>query len=134
MGSTSKSKIQKLKKKKQILKKIEMLILFDLLGHKNPNFYSYNLHRVTGTTKQYYKLIEIEKKFGESNFFKEMNIPWDLTDDHIPFGMRGVPVLHLISNPYPSQWHTDKDTIEIIDKTSIGILMKIFKKLLEDYQ
>eukprot|EP01080_Neovahlkampfia_damariscottae_P011023 gene11023-3729_t len=116
--------------KKEILRNIEMLILFDLLGHKNPNFYSYRLHRLTGTVPKYNKLMQIERQFNQSKFFKDLTIPWDLTDDHIPFGERGVPVLHLISNPYPSQWHTDKDNLEIINDETIKILMKIFKEFL----
>jgi hypothetical protein len=111
-----------------------MLVLFDLLGHKNPNFYSYRYHRLTGTQPKYLKLMEIEKQINESKFFKDLTIPWDLTDDHIPFAERNVSCLHLISNPYPSEWHTDKDTLEIIHKPSNEILMKIFKKFLEFLQ
>ena len=29
-----------------------------------------------------------------------------ISDDHLPFLDRGVPILHLIPSPFPSVWHT----------------------------
>ena len=29
-----------------------------------------------------------------------------IEDDHIPFLRLGVPILHVISNPFPRVWHT----------------------------
>lgn len=32
-----------------------------------------------------------------------------ISDDHIPFLVRGVPVLHVIPSPFPVVWHTMQD-------------------------
>lgn len=35
--------------------------------------------------------------------------PSGIGDDHQPFMARGVPILHLITSPFPSVWHTMAD-------------------------
>ena len=35
-----------------------------------------------------------------------------IIDDHIPFLASGIPVVNLIHYPFPSSWHTSKDTIK----------------------
>lgn len=38
-----------------------------------------------------------------------------IMDDHVPFAMLNVPVLHLIPFPFPSTWHTIKDDVMHLD-------------------
>lgn len=113
------------------LKDIDTFILFDILGHSNPSFFSYHLHDVTKTHSKYLKLHSIEKELNISNFFHANLLPWDLDDDHIPFGRFKVPVLHIISNPFSNQWHTKEDTIHYLNRTTIYKLEKIFKKFID---
>ncbi|KAJ3878862.1 glutaminyl-peptide cyclotransferase-like protein [Lentinula edodes] len=50
-------------------------------------------------------------------------------DDHVPFLRRGVPVLHLIPEPFPRVWHTLADDATALDKASMRrwvVLMRIF--------
>jgi hypothetical protein len=40
-----------------------------------------------------------------------------------------VPILHLIPSPFPSQWHTQNDTISKLNKNKIQdmrLIMKLF--------
>ncbi|KAJ3752931.1 glutaminyl-peptide cyclotransferase-like protein [Lentinula raphanica] len=50
-------------------------------------------------------------------------------DDHVPFLRRGVPVLHLITEPFPRVWHTLADDASALDEASMRkwvILMRVF--------
>ncbi|KAJ4475659.1 glutaminyl-peptide cyclotransferase-like protein [Lentinula aciculospora] len=50
-------------------------------------------------------------------------------DDHVPFLRRGVPVLHLIPEPFPRVWHTLADDATALDKASMRrwvVLMRVF--------
>jgi glutaminyl-peptide cyclotransferase len=38
-----------------------------------------------------------------------------IQDDHLPFMARGVEILHMIPNPFPSVWHTPSDDAEHLD-------------------
>lgn len=40
-------------------------------------------------------------------------------DDHIPFMRRGVPILHVISSPFPSVWHTINDDGAHLDMPTV---------------
>jgi glutaminyl-peptide cyclotransferase len=51
----------------------------------------------------------------------------------IPFLARGVPILHLISVPYPSVWHTPDDTMKKVDMESVKDLTNILKVALAEY-
>lgn len=106
---------------KNKLDQIEVLVLLDLLGVANVQFANY--YRTTSWL--FYKLIGLESRLKKHLLFKTMsektgerlqsffNPSSRLTfqgeaigDDHVPFLMRGVNVLHLIPYPFPSVWHT----------------------------
>jgi hypothetical protein len=38
-----------------------------------------------------------------------------IQDDHLPFIMRGVPILHVIPSPFPDVWHKMVDDGEHLD-------------------
>ena len=40
-------------------------------------------------------------------------------DDHVPFMARGVEVLHIITAPFPSVWHTIQDDGEHLDLETV---------------
>ena len=40
-------------------------------------------------------------------------------DDHVPFLARGVEVLHIITNPFPSVWHEMSDNGENLDMDTV---------------
>lgn len=45
----------------------------------------------------------------------------------------GVPVLHLISSPFPEVWHTMDDNEENLDETTIDNLNKIIQVFVLEY-
>lgn len=61
------------------------------------------------------------------SYFGDAMFSAGIEDDHIPFLSRGVPVLHLISYPFPSVWHTPRDDIAHLDTNTIEDLMAIFR-------
>jgi glutaminyl-peptide cyclotransferase len=48
-----------------------------------------------------------------------------LKDDHIPFLLRGVGILHLIPIPFPSTWHTLQDDGEHLHGPTVRDWSKI---------
>jgi glutaminyl-peptide cyclotransferase len=103
------------------LDQIEVLVLLDLLGVTNTRFPNY--YRTTSWL--FYKLMSLETRLRRQSLFKEISEKTgerleslfhpdsmltfrgeSIADDHVPFLMRGVNVLHLIPYPFPYVWHT----------------------------
>lgn len=42
-----------------------------------------------------------------------------ISDDHVPFMFRAVPILHLIPTPFPSVWHTMDDDGAHLDMPTV---------------
>ena len=107
---------------------IELFFLLDLLGSKDPSIPSY----YPTTHWAYQSLAKIESRLrslgqAQSNpthpFLPEAAKTGFYTspmlDDHIPFIQRGVEVLHIIPNPFPSVWHTINDDGEHLDMPTV---------------
>lgn len=98
-------------------------MLLDLLGSANPMVPSYFLE----THWAYQRLASIEDRMRALNllesappkpFLPDVNntIPaGGISDDHLPFILRGVPILHVIPSPFPNVWHTLDDDGEHLD-------------------
>ncbi len=77
------------------------------------------------------------KNTGHLDSIYKNNVP-GLTDDHIPFKKRGVPVLDLIDIDYgphtataPDGWHhTDQDTLDKISARSLQISGDLFLEMI----
>ena len=104
---------------------IDLFVLLDLLGSKNPNIRSY-----FGTTHWAYQhMATVEKRLRELSilrskpahpFLPEINKGLHqfgsfIEDDHIPFMARGVEILHIIPIPFPDVWHRIEDDGEHLD-------------------
>ncbi|EGD82693.1 hypothetical protein PTSG_03354 [Salpingoeca rosetta] len=104
-----------------MLESIECLVLLDLLGAKNPTIHSafpntHFLHRRMATMEQ--RLVSLDLITRQPSSFFNTNYAGRapaVEDDHIPFVRRGVPVLHLITVPFPREWHTAGDDATILD-------------------
>jgi glutaminyl-peptide cyclotransferase len=118
---------------------IELFLLLDLLGAKDPKVPSYfktthwayqNLakleERMRGLdllhsspnhkSKREKRKSNVDKRVTEPSFFfereKKDSDRWMggmIEDDHIPFQARGVEVLHIIPTPFPRVWHKGED-------------------------
>ncbi|XP_063234275.1 glutaminyl-peptide cyclotransferase-like [Bacillus rossius redtenbacheri] len=124
------------------LHRIDLFMLLDLLGAPDPKFYNY----FPDTVNWYKTLIEIEDKLSEhrqfqrysygrpaQRYFQRKSKFGGIEDDHIPFLQRNVPVLHVITYPFPSVWHTPKDDRSIVDVATCENLNKILRVFVASY-
>ncbi|KAF2712317.1 hypothetical protein K504DRAFT_372665 [Pleomassaria siparia CBS 279.74] len=116
------------------LSQISVFMLLDLLGAASPRVPSY-----FPTTHWAYKnLATIESRLRGLNLLestpKEPFLPdldgamgkySGISDDHLPFIGRGVPILHVIPSPFPDQWHQMTDDGEHLDMPSVKDWSKI---------
>jgi len=123
------------------LDRIEVLILLDLIGEVSPQFCSH----FTETKDLFAKLVKAEKKLnqlklleskrrsGTKYFVQNCMFTGGVEDDHIPFVRAGVPPLHLIATPFPTQWHQPGDNGQNLHHPTINNLMKVFRLFLVEY-
>ncbi|GAP88200.2 putative glutaminyl-peptide cyclotransferase [Rosellinia necatrix] len=119
------------------LEAINLFVLLDLLGAVDPHIPSY----FTATHWAYQGLAKIETRMRElgllatrpkNPFLPESGKTTEqfrsggfIADDHVPFMVRGVPILHLIPTPFPPTWHTMDDDADHLDPDSVTDWAKI---------
>lgn len=124
-----------------------MLVLLDLLGMPDPTFFCSDRK----TQRWYSQLADIEDRLshagqmdqyiyssvathGRNLYFGEQSVQnLGISDDHIPFQERGVPILHIIPVPFPLVWHKLSDNREAIDMLTVENLNKIFRVFVVEY-
>lgn len=124
------------------LERIDLLVLLDLLGAPDPKFYNY----FQNTEKWYSRMASAEDKLSEmaqlkqysrghpqQTYFAKRSLRAHIEDDHIPFLIRDVPVLHLIPTPFPDCWHTSDDNRDAIDIHTVENLNKIIRVFVAEY-
>ena len=121
------------------LASIDLFVLLDLLGSKDPAVPSY----FKTTHWAYQHMAKAERRLrslgklksspshawtstGKGMFFNEADkldtdrwIGGFVEDDHIPFMARGVEILHIIPTPFPSVWHRIDDDGEHLDMDTV---------------
>ncbi|KAI1153692.1 glutaminyl-peptide cyclotransferase [Nemania diffusa] len=117
---------------------INLFVLLDLLGAVDPNVPSY----FPTTHWAYQGMAKIETRMRELGLLatkpKNPFLPDSgdktaerfmsggfVADDHVPFMVRGVPILHVIPTPFPPTWHTMGDDADHLDLDSIVDWAKI---------
>ncbi|CAJ2500066.1 Uu.00g029190.m01.CDS01 [Anthostomella pinea] len=118
------------------LDSINLFLLLDLLGTADPHVPSY----FSTTHWAYQGIAKIEarmRKLGllvsnpKNAFLPDSEKTADqfrgafVQDDHVPFMMRGVDVLHIIPTPFPLVWHTMDDNAEHLDPGTVADWAKI---------
>ncbi|KAK2600035.1 hypothetical protein QQS21_005199 [Conoideocrella luteorostrata] len=119
------------------LDSISLFVLLDLLGSAEPSVPSYFLP----THWTYQNMAALEKRMRDLNLLESKPnraFLWNsqkeaeefyhpgVEDDHIPFMLRGVDVLHLIPSPFPSGiWHQMADDGEHLDLPTVRDWAKI---------
>ncbi|KAI1157348.1 glutaminyl-peptide cyclotransferase [Nemania serpens] len=119
------------------LEAIKLFVLLDLLGAVDPHVPSY----FPATHWAYQGMAKIEVRMRElgllatkpkNPFLPDSRKPLDrfqrgsfVADDHVPFMIRGVPILHVIPTPFPPTWHTMDDDADHLDPDSIRDWAKI---------
>lgn len=118
---------------------IELFMLLDLLGAPNPTFYSHFprtarwFHQLRSIEKRLHGLKLLESHPQEVMYFQPGEPIGSVEDDHIPFLRRGVPVLHLISTPFPSVWHTPEDSEANLHPPTVHNLSRILAVFLAEF-
>ncbi|KAI9551396.1 hypothetical protein GHT06_021729 [Daphnia sinensis] len=118
------------------LHRMDLMVLLDLLGARNPNFYSY----ISSGDRWFKHAASIETRLRNANLLTTSNqiflsdfAPGGIEDDHIPFMRRKVPILHLITTPFPDVWHTNGDNKSALDYNTIDDLNKILRVFVVEY-
>jgi len=120
-----------------LLDRIDIFVLLDLIGAGDMSF----MKLESSTGDWYDRLVAIERNLrrstrsvsGKTIFKDAARIPSGIEDDHIPFKRRGVPILHLISVPFPKAWHKMGDNASSLDFRRIGDLNKILRVFVAEY-
>ncbi|XP_074662155.1 glutaminyl-peptide cyclotransferase-like isoform X2 [Tubulanus polymorphus] len=118
---------------------IDVLVLLDLIGAKNPTFY--NWFDVDVSKNNFNMLHTIESRLRNESLLKVRHKYFEnwqpagsgIEDDHKPFLLKGVPIVHLIAFPFPTVWHKLDDVESELDKTSIEDLNKIVTVYVTEY-
>ena len=139
------------------LQRIEVLILLDLIGEASPTFCNHftetkplfdQLAKIGKSHERHYKtshvffaekklntlkLLEAKRRSG-TRYFATCPLHWgSVEDDHVPFLKKGVPILHLITTPFPQNWHRQGDNGNNLHHPTINNLMKIMRVFLVEY-
>ncbi|XP_068173732.1 glutaminyl-peptide cyclotransferase-like a [Antennarius striatus] len=122
-----------------MLHALDLFVLLDLLGGPDPLI----ANHFDNTARWFDRLIDAEKRLhrqglltshpSEQMYFRKDVYLGPVQDDHIPFLHRGVPVLHIITTPFPQFWHTLDDTEENMHRPTILNLTKILAVFLAEY-
>jgi len=121
-----------------VLDSLEAFVLLDLIGTKSPPPQFFDLY--SSTSKLYSQIQNVENKLKDTLTGKKTtyfpgkpNGQLEVEDDHKPFLMRGVPILHLIPIPFPESWHKVGDNEDSLDEDTIIDLLRIFRQFLKEY-
>lgn len=114
------------------LQNIDLFVLLDLIGTIDTRF----VNHFSNTSSHFNSLVDIEQCLQQSGYltspyrqplFRSYGSTSRVDDDHIPFLHRGVPVVHLISTPFPSVWHTTYDDLGHLDANTVDDFSRIFR-------
>ncbi|KAF1978549.1 hypothetical protein BU23DRAFT_449312 [Bimuria novae-zelandiae CBS 107.79] len=108
---------QKFYKYKTPLSQISLFMLLDLLGSSSPSVPSYYTtthwaYRAFSTVESRMRSLNLLESSNSMQFLPDLNKTMaygGISDDHLPFILRGVETLHVIPQPFPRVWHTSDD-------------------------
>ncbi|XP_074844641.1 glutaminyl-peptide cyclotransferase isoform X1 [Carettochelys insculpta] len=121
------------------LQGIDLFVLLDLIGASNPTFPNFFpstarwYNRLQAIEQQLHRLGLLKNHPYERQYFRGKTALYLTEDDHVPFLVRGVQVLHLIPSPFPKVWHTMEDNEENLNKPTIDNLNKILHVFVLEY-
>lgn len=118
------------------LNQISLFVLLDLLGATNPKIPSYFLpthwaYKAMSKVESRMRALGLLESTPKSPFLPDSEKLANqfgragVSDDHIPFMARGVPVLHMIPTPFPTVWHTMNDDGKHLDMPTVRDWAKI---------
>lgn len=123
-----------------VLDSIDLFVLLDLLGSKDPKFESHfgntaaNHRHMQSVEQRLHSHKQLEQhKQPNSYFVNSQRYAGRISDDHLPFLHRGVRVLHWISTPFPRVWHTLDDNEQNLHRPTVANLSKLLTVFVAEY-
>ncbi|WFD36019.1 glutaminyl-peptide cyclotransferase [Malassezia cuniculi] len=120
---------------------IDHLVLLDLIGAKEPKIASYYestrwvydmLKRAEDKLRTVARIAPAGKSAPPQIFTGDAGIT-QISDDHLPFIERGVPIVHVIPWPFPSVWHKIQDDVSALDYDTIYAFAQIVRLFTAEY-
>jgi len=125
------------------LDRIDVFMLLDLLGAANPKVTSSH----TSTEPWFKRLMHSEDIVYQNGFSTSrrrifrtrstlssiLGTGSGIDDDHKPFERKGVPILHIISSPFPSVLHKKSDNARAIDRPTVEKLNMVLRIFVSEY-
>lgn len=113
------------------------MVLLDLIGAPNNGFFGL----YADTHAKYMQLVSIERSLGKLGklyggrylFQRRLVEQTQIEDDHVPFIARDVPVIHLISVPFPEQWHKKGDDYSHLSWPTIKNFNMVLRAFVYNY-
>jgi len=122
--------------------RIDIFVLLDLIGADDMAFSKLSGSTEVSTGNWFNSLQSIEKALEargivkrsvKGSMFTNLYPFAQISDDHKPFQELNVPILHLISSPFPEHWHKMGDNRENLDFKRIANLNKILRVFVAEY-
>jgi len=120
--------------------RMSVMVLLDLIGSTDARFIctfqntcglNIRLRAIEDTLKSSASLRSIPN--GPASMFVNTFRQTSVEDDHIPFLQRGVPILHLIPQSFPSVWHTPYDNEQRLNQQAILNFNKVMRVFVVEY-
>ncbi|KAJ2477649.1 hypothetical protein IWW56_004211 [Coemansia sp. RSA 2131] len=118
------------------LERVELMVLMDLIGAPDNMFPAFQIP----TADLFTQLSKLEKRLHGAEYTSRLYMNTAMPpgaagveDDHLPFVERDIPVLHLISMPFPKVWHKLSDNAEALDATVIADMSLIMRSFVASY-
>jgi hypothetical protein len=102
-------------------KPVKLFLNLDMIGHKNQNLF---------ITEGSDNLLS-EQLIALRGSVPIKKVPLAVEDDHIPFMRLGIPFIHVIDWTNLQEWHTPKDTPDIVSSAKIAALIEVVMKFSE---
>ncbi|KAH8302194.1 hypothetical protein KR044_003783, partial [Drosophila immigrans] len=119
------------------LQSIEVVIAFNLIGAPNHIYMSH----YDNTYELHTRMADIEQQLRQAGqlskchqlFHKLKDHYSDIEDDHYPFLMEGVPVMHVVPHTFPDVWHTAADNLKNLHFPTIRNMNLIITQFVYGY-
>ncbi|KAJ2077986.1 hypothetical protein H4R24_004780 [Coemansia sp. RSA 988] len=123
-------------KHKPELERVDLMVLLDLIGSVDNQFVALQVP----TADIFTQLSKLELRLHDAGYinrtYLNTRVPpgaAGVDDDHRPFVERDIPVLHLISVPFPKVWHKLNDNADALDPTVIADMSLIVRSFVASY-
>ncbi|KAJ2761700.1 hypothetical protein IWQ56_001895 [Coemansia nantahalensis] len=118
------------------LGRVDLMVLLDLIGASDTAF----LPLEAPTAQLFSQLSSLETRLHSAGHISRTYLNTNFApgsggvdDDHRPFVERNVPVLHLISVPFPRVWHKLADNADALDASVIQDMSVLVRSFVASY-